>query len=188
MQLEVIEVISTRRTVFEFQDKAVESDKLEAALSAGLLAQNHHLTQPWRFVALGPETHKTVAEMYADDKLKAVAPEIQSTARAKAVQKLLSKPAIVVVSYVLQENDVARREDFAATCCAIQNIQLAAWDHGLGMQWSTNSLIRSPEVYRLLNIDPKREEMIAMLYFGYPASIPRPRSRQGLHEVLRQTP
>ena len=79
-----------------------------------------------------------------------------------------------------------RREDFAATCCAIQNIQLAAWAEGLGMQWSTNKQTRQAETYSLLQIDPAGEEIAAFLYFGYPASVPPPAARRPLEQVMRR--
>ena len=39
----------------------------------------------------------------------------------------------------LQEGDEQRRrEDYAAVCCAAQNVQLAAWAAGIGTKWSTS--------------------------------------------------
>jgi nitroreductase len=165
--MDVLDAILTRRTIKDFKPQAVPGDVLDRALAAGTWAQNHRMTQPWRFIVLGPETHRALA---AFD------------------QKLASKPAIVAVTYRLSADEEQRREDYAATCCAIQNIQLAAWAAGLGMQWSTGRTSQLPETRVLLGIDPGEEEMAGLLYFGYPSLVPKTLPRKPLEEVMRRLP
>jgi nitroreductase len=69
----------------------------------------------------------------------------------------------------------------------VQNIQLAAWAEGIGMQWSTNALTKDPATYELLGIDRDREYIIGFLYIGYPDEMPT-RQRKPLSEVLRRVP
>jgi nitroreductase len=159
------EAILTRRTIKDFKPDLVPSDALDRALSAGTWAQNHKLTEPWRFIVLGPETHRAIATID---------------------QKLATKPTIVAVTYRLNGDAVQQREDYAATCCAIQNIQLAAWADGLGMQWSTGRTAMSPQTHALLGINAGEEEMVGLLYFGYPASVPKAQPRKPLAEVVRR--
>ena len=160
------DAILTRRTIKEFTSDPVPDDVLERALTAGLWAQNHKMTEPWRFVVLGPETQKALA---GDD------------------PKLLSRPRIVAVTTVLAADDFTRREDYAAVCCAIQNIQLAAWADGVGMQWSTGRVATRPATYPILGIDPANEEIAGLLFFGYPSAVPAARPRKPLADVLRKT-
>jgi nitroreductase len=107
--------------------------------------------------------------------------------RAAGMAKFRAKPVVVIASYVLEGDEHRREEDFAATCCAIQNIQLAAWAEGVGVQWSSNALTQDPNTYTLVGIDPERERIIGFLYVGYPAEIPT-RTRRSPHEVIRQVP
>ena len=108
--------------------------------------------------------------------LRSLAPDTDNATHAKvqaaARQKILSKPLIVAVAYLLSGDTLQRREDYAATCCAIQNVQLAAWAEGLGMQWNTGKQPRQPQTYTLLGIDPAEEGIAGLLYFGYPAVVP----------------
>lgn len=164
--MNLTEAILTRRTIKEFTAAPVPDDVLERALTAGTWAQNHKMTEPWRFIVLGPETHKSLA---GDD------------------PKLLSRPRIVAVTTVLAADPFTRREDYAAVCCAIQNIQLAAWAEGVGMQWSTGRVATSPATYPILDIDPEKEEIAGLLFFGYPASVPAARPRKPLADVMRKT-
>lgn len=172
------DAIFSRRTIYRFEPDPIEPELLDEMLATGLWAQNHRLTQPWRFTVIGPKTHRALAELYADFK--------PGTNRESAAEKLLSKPRLVAVSVALAQEAQQRREDYAAACCAIQIIQLAAWARGIGMQWSTSAFTRLPATYELLGCKPEREEVIGILFFGYPAEVPKPPARKPLQEVLRR--
>ena len=169
--MELTDAIFQRRTIKDFKPDPVPPDVLERALSAGLWAQNHRLTEPWRFTVLGPETRLKLAETLPD-----------------ARGKILSKPCLVAVSQWLEGPPAQRREDYAAIACAIQNIQLAAWAEGVGMQWSSGKIIALPQTYETFAIDPAREEIVGVLFFGYPANVPAAQPRQGLAAVSRNLP
>jgi nitroreductase len=190
--MEITKAIANRRTIKDFKPDTVSDEMIEQALGAGLWAQNHHLTQPWRFTVLGKQTHRALAEIYGAMQERSLPEdctnEQRQTAREKGIAKLLSKPRLVAVGSTLAADATERREDYAAVCCAIQNIQLAAWNNGLGMQWSTGKVIAQPETYELLGIDAAQQELIGLLYFGFPAQIPAPRTRKPLAEVTRFLP
>ncbi|MBX3001366.1 MAG: nitroreductase [Caldilineaceae bacterium] len=190
--MELFDAILNRRTIKEFRPDPVPDALLEHALSAGLWAQNHRMTQPWRFLVLGTETQRVLAEAGAEAQIQSMRVDTDAATREQvrtgAVQKLMSKPRIVVVTSILSSDAFQRREDYAATCCAIQNIQLAAWGEGLGMQWSTGKQTQQPQTYHLLGIDPYAEEIVGFLYFGYPALIPIAAPRKPLAEVMRRLP
>ena len=165
--MELSTALFGRRTIKDFKADPVPADALERALTAGLWAQNHKLTEPWRFTVLGPNTHRRLADAEA---------------------KLLSKPLVVAVSQRLGGDALQQREDYGAISCAVQNIQLAAWAEGLGMQWSSGKIIRMPFLYELLGIDRQAEEIVGLLFFGYPARTPEAPSRRPLSEVTRHLP
>jgi nitroreductase len=189
--MDVYEAIRARRTIAKFRPEAVPADELERLLTAGIWAPNHHLTEPWRFVILGPETRQKLAGRYAElrmDKAPAEATERRARIREDSLRKFLAIPAIVVVAAAQDGDEQRRREDYAATCAAIQNIQLAAWAAGIGVKWSTAAVIHDQMAYDLLDIDPERFEIIALLYIGYPAEIPNRERKRPIEEVIRHTP
>jgi nitroreductase len=165
--MNVNEAIRTRRTIKEFKPQPVPADMLDRVLAAGTLAQNHRLTEPWRFRVLGEQTHAALAAIDA---------------------KMATKPAIVAVTCVLQGDAFQRKEDYAAVACAVQNIQLAAWAEGVGMQWGTGRTAMAPETAHLLGIDAQSEEMVGLLFFGYPAVVPPSARRKPLSEVAQRLP
>lgn len=190
--MDISNAIFHRRTIKDFEHKPVTDEIIEQALNAGLWAQNHHVTQPWRFTILGPQTHHALAEIYGTMQAQLLpencSDEQRQAAREKGMAKLLSKPRLVAVGSTLAEDATQQREDYAAVCCAIQNIALMAWSIGLGMQWSTGKVIAQPETYRLLGIDAAQQEIIGLLYFGFPAQIPAARVRKPLSEVTHFLP
>jgi nitroreductase len=130
-----------------------------------LWAQNHRLTQPWRFTILGPQTQSRLARDFP---------------------KIAAKPVVVAVSCLRNTDAEIEREDYAATACAIQNIGLQAWDLGLGMQWSSGKMATGAHLFELLEIDSEREWMVGLLFFGYAMEVPAPKTRRPLSEVCRR--
>lgn len=163
--MELFQAIHARRTIKDFTSESVPPELLMRALEAGLWAQNHRMTQPWRFALLGPQTRAALTQFFP---------------------KVPSKPAIVAVSCLKSDGGEQEREDYAAVSCAIQNIQLAAWSLGLGMQWSSGRAATGPNNYSILDIDPDRETLVGLLLFGFPERVPDAPARQPLDEVLRR--
>ena len=165
--MELSKAIKERRTIKDFTDQPVPDELLEQSLEAGLWAQNHRLTQPWRFAILGEQTKAQLAQTFP---------------------KISAKPAVVAVSCLKSDGGEQEREDYAAVACAIQNIQLEAWDLGLGMQWSSGKAATGPHLYELLQLDPDKESLVGLLLFGFPLEVPPARARRPLAEVTRRFP
>lgn len=188
--MDVIEAIHTRRTIARFQPNPVPAEVVSRLLAMGIWAPNHHLTEPWRFVVMGPETQRQIAERYAElrmDKAPADAIDRRARIREESVRKFLAFPTVVAVATIQEGDEQRRREDFAATCCAIQNIQLAAWAEGIGVKWSTAAVIHDPLAYELLSLNPEQLDIIAFLYIGYPAEVPIRDRKQSLDVVITYT-
>lgn len=88
--MQLFDAILTRRTIKDFKPEPVPDAVLERALSAGLWAQNHRMTQPWRFVVLGPETHRALAEAGTEAQLQSMRADTDAATRAGASLTLLS--------------------------------------------------------------------------------------------------
>lgn len=185
----VRDLIRNRRTIYDFKPDPLPADAVENLLEAAIWAPNHHFTEPWRFTLVGQQTRLALAECYRQiqiEKANAKAPDTAEACGEKGYAKLMSKPTIVVVSCVQDGDEQRRREDYAATCCAMQNVQLAAWEAGIGVQWSTGALTRRAKTYEMLDIDPDNEYIIGFFYMGYAEKVPRAR-RRPLGECLRRT-
>jgi nitroreductase len=188
--MDVLEAIRTRRTIFKFKSGGVAKDAIEKIFEAGLWAPNHHLTEPWRFVVIGEETKEILAQrnsvIQEANAAEVASDEARKTLKKAGYAKFMSKPTIIAVACLQDGDEVKNREDYAATCCTMQNVQLAAWAEGVGMQWSTGPITLEEDTYKLLRIDSEKEYIIGFFYTGYPDEIPEPR-RKPLEEVMSWT-
>ena len=163
--MELFEAIHSRRTVKDFAPQSVPDDLLMRALEAGVWAQNHRLSQPWKFAVMGPQSKSRFGEYFP---------------RAAGIA------AIVAVTCAKNDDAEIEREDYAACACAIQNIGLAAWDLGLGMQWSSGRAARDARTAEIIGMDESKEMLVGLLFLGFPAEIPAAKGRKSLDEVLRR--
>ena len=184
------DAIRSRRTVFQFKPGPVPRDVLTEILEAGTWSPNHHLTEPWRFTVVGPEMKATLADRYsAIQQAKCApgtAPEHIAAAGEKGKAKWNSKPTVVFVSVVLAGDEQRQREDTASVSCAMLNMQLAGWELGVGMQWSTGPITIERNTYDLLGVDPDSEYIVGLCYMGYPAEVGTS-TRRPVADVTRWT-
>ena len=147
-------------------------------LEAARWAPNHRLTFPWRFFVLekGGPGRARVAELSRewtyDNNPQLPEPKRTQTALA-AAQEVLDSPAFVYAYALPGPNEEVTRENYAAVCIAVQNLQLAAIAEGLAVGWSTGKPARHPGLPAALGADPSWQ-LVAALFIGYPAVEPRP--------------
>ena len=183
--MDVIEAIHTRSSVKSFKPEPVTDEEIETLLEAAVRAPNHRLTEPWRFYVLRGEAKRRFAELRREQKARTFedpeAPEIEK-ALAKAYEDAASAAAIIVVTTAVADDPVMRDEDYAATCCAIQNMLLAAVSLGLGTYWRTGLL--DPRLHDLMGADAD-ERIVGTIFLGYPAEEPEPKPRTPASEKTR---
>jgi nitroreductase len=165
------ELAHARRTHKAFGPEPVAPETLLELLAVAALAPTHHLTQPWRFRVLGPETLAA---------LKAAAGE-------KEAAKLDRAPTLVVASALLGADLVQDEEDVCATAAAIQLVLLAATERGLATYWRTPGVVRTRAGREALGIPPG-ERVLGLLHFGTPAREPAPRERAPVERYVEFLP
>ncbi len=177
------ELLRSRRTINTFRPEVPSAEIIRQALDLARWVPNHHLTEPWRFYWLGGETAQAIAKLNAD---LIAAKKGQTAAQAK-LANWLAKPGWLVVTQVRSDDPLQHHEDYAACCCAIHSIMLYLWSHGIGSKWSTGPVIRDPRFYDLIWVDPDSEEVVGLLWYGYPAETPQT-PRRPLNELLIELP
>lgn len=169
-------VILNRRTIYKFLDKEVSNHIVQKALTAASNAPCHKHTHPWKFYSIGNKSRDLMIpkiSKLAEMKAKKRKSDNIKESVDRAVKKIVSAPVLFAVTSKLNPNDPFReKEDFAATVCALHNMVLSFWANGVGSHWSTGSITRTDEVYRILNIDGQKEEIIGFIKAGYPKKIP----------------
>ena len=185
------DLLLTRRTINDFESELPSNweSAIEKAVEAAIYAPNHKRTEPWRFHLLGPEAIENVCRLNAD----IVTKNKGEAAGAKKLDRWLAMPGWLVVTCVQSEGSDANamqdpmglaREDYAACCCAVQNLSLSLHSSGLGTKWTTGP-VNFDEGFRGAANIPSNEYVVGTIWFGKAAKQPKsPPKRLGVNDVL----
>lgn len=169
--MSLLELAAARRTHKEFAPEPVDRETLLELLDTARFAPNHHLTQPWRFRVLGPETLAQLKE-------RAGEPETKKLDRA---------PTLVVASAELSGELVQDEEDVCATAAAIMLVLLAATERGLASYWRTPAILRTARGRAAIGI-ADGERVLGLLHLGAPAREPAARERASVSTYVEFLP
>jgi len=181
--MNVYDAIYSRRDVRHFRPDPVPAEILVRLLDAAHHAGSVGFMQPWNFLVIrGREVRRQVQEVFAHENHRAAGQYDGARAelyRTLKLQGILDAPLNLAVTCdrsrrgpaVLGRNTV-RDTDLYSTCCAIQNLWLAARAEGIGVGWV--SILDLDAVKTLLGI-PRDILLVAYLCVGYPQEFrPRP--------------
>jgi nitroreductase len=172
--MELEQAIQTRRTHKAFGSEPVAPEVLEQLFELARWAPNHHLTNPWRFRVLGPETLARLKE-------------IAETDNPGSAGKLDRAPTLIVASVHREGDAIQRDEDLLAGAVAAYLVLLAAHGRGLAGYWRTVPFLDSPVARGALALDP-RELPIGLLHLGAPRQEQRVPERAPASAFVRYTP
>jgi nitroreductase len=163
----LLDLAAQRRTHKAFGPNPVPRETLLEILTAARFAPTHHMTEPWRFRVLGPETLRALKEIAGE----------------KEAAKLDRAPTLVVATAALTGDLVQDEEDVCATAAAIELVLLAATERGLATYWRTPHVLRTRPGRGAVGIPPT-ERFLGLLHFGTPAREPAPRERQPVESYV----
>lgn len=106
-----------------FGERSVTAEQVLELLEEAVWAPNHHLREPWRFIWVGKDYRGQLEdELY---------PSTHSELRAL----IREAPVCLIVASPVPQDPRDAKDDFAAVCCLIQNLQILVSASGLGMNW-----------------------------------------------------
>jgi len=162
--------IRTRRTHKAFGPREVDPRTLEELVELARWAPNHHLTNPWRFRALGPGTRARLMELAEAE-------------QPGAALKLQRAPTLLLLSVIQTGDEVQDREDLLSGAVAAYIVLLAAHARGLAGYWRTLGLLDDPRARALLDLGAE-EAPVGLLYLGDPVQEQRVPGRAPPAEIL----
>jgi nitroreductase len=165
MQLD--DAIRGRRTHKSFDPEPVARELLDELLELARWAPNHHLTQPWRFRVLGPESLA----------------RLKDAAGPAEAPKLDRAPILVVASVALTGAQQQDEEDLCAAAAAIYAVLLGAHAHGLAGYWRTPAVLRVAGGREAVGI-PDGERVLGLIHLGRPRTAPAPAERRPVQDYV----
>jgi nitroreductase len=167
-------VLRGRRSIDLFQPEPIGTSEVLEAIDCARWAPNHRLTEPWRFYLIGKQTAAGVIDLAAE--LDAAAKgERAGVARRARLQGI---PGFFVLTSRVSEDRLLEREDYAACCCAAQNLMLYLWACGIGVKWTTGGITRHERFYEQLCIDSAKEIVVGFFWYGWPKVVPAQKRRE----------
>lgn len=172
-------VLRERRSIDLFSSDTVHVDTLLAAIEVARWAPNHRLTEPWRFYVLGQAARRAVIDLAAELEIAAKGERAGSVRRAR----LEGVPGMFVLTSLRSDDTLVERENYAACCCAAQNLMLYLWRQGIGVKWTTGGITRQQRFYDLLGIGASEESVVGFFWYGVPKVIPT-QKRRPVEEIV----
>jgi len=169
--VDVGDAIRSRRTHKQYGAGPLDEAELRDLIDLARYAPNHHLTQPWRFRVLGPETRG----------------QIEAAAGPKEAMKLRRAPTLVLATATLSGDPLTDEEDLHATAAAVYAVLLGATERGLASYWRTPACFAEAPVRELLGLSAG-ERVVALIHLGPPVSEPPAKERLALTEILTFLP
>ena len=169
--MDVDDAIRMRRTHKQYGPTPVDPETLASVLELARWAPNHHLTQPWRFRVLGPETRARLERACGD----------------KETAKLRRAPTLVLATALLSGDPHTDEEDLLSTACAIYAILLGATARGLASYWRTPAALEEPGARGVLGLEPN-ERVVGLIHLGSRVSDPPVKERPPLEALVETLP
>ena len=76
------------------------------------------------------------------------------------------------------DDELLTLEDYAATCCAVQNLQLSFAADGVGTKWTSGDIQRTPEFEKIVGVDAQRERVVGVVWYGFADGDAKPAKRK----------
>ncbi len=188
MTTTALDALHGRRSIRQFNARAVTRDEIETLLAAAIAAPNHRLTQPWRFYVLGPEARRAYGMALGNRKAKKIEDTVAADRmRNNVADEHMALPLMIAVAVAEDANPEIREEDLSATMMAIQNIAIAAVVLGLGTHIKTGAVMQDPAARAAAGIR-EGERIVALVNVGEPTSVPPAKERKTAESLTTWLP
>lgn len=158
--LTLIDAVLSRRSIRNYEKKEIPNEVLDQILEAGRLAPSAANKQPWHFVVVTDEEIKREL--------------------SKGLFSRFIKDAPLTIVGCAHKDRIAGRWSVISTTIALQNMVIAAWALGVGSCWI--GAFGEDKVRKLLSI-PDRYHVVAVIPFGYPTKIPKPKRKKSIDKI-----
>ncbi|MFC7321977.1 nitroreductase family protein [Halobacillus campisalis] len=180
--LDIIEAIKERRSIHEFSPKRIEESILQEIFNIASWAPNHRMKQPWQVLLFQESGSDDYASLVIESYVRNGLTEGYSADKTERMMKGIKKFLVEIPHHALiymekDMDDHKYEEDYAAVCAFIQNVQLAAWAHKIGVLWTSSPYIHDKKFIEGIGLNSDQHKIVGVLQMGYPKKIPRAKNR-----------
>lgn len=189
--MELKDAIYGRRSVRKYKPDAIPHALLEEILQAACMAPSGVNLQPWYFVVIeSPEKVKEYTDLMSRScggfrsALEARFPDHPEVVEETItfMSTMGGAPVIVLAFFNKPSFNQVKKSDAAlqSVAAALQNLQLMAWDRGIGSCWMSAAFAMGVDRTLEQTYAPDKGQFIAAVSLGYPDQEPKaPRRKDG---------
>ncbi|WP_445668093.1 nitroreductase family protein [Paenibacillus sp. FSL H3-0333] len=178
----LIRTIRDRRTIQEFNGMPIARSTLLNLLDNAVWAPFHSKKEPWRFILFTGEGRTIFADAILKTRPEAFVQQFGAQIHDTYCRRI---PVHLIVIMHSALPPKAWEEALAATAALIQNIQLLAWEQGIGVVWKTTAFNEDSSFRSAAGVTPN-EKIVGTLHMGYfdPQDKPAPKPRTAAVDLL----
>ncbi|MCM1044236.1 MAG: nitroreductase family protein [Candidatus Gastranaerophilales bacterium] len=190
-------VITERRSIRKYTDKAVSREDLSKIVQAGILAPSAKNRQPWKYIVFtGNSKDHLLNEMekglLREKNGKKLLPKSQTNLpdAFHTLEIMREAPVLIMVEnhngsspYQNIDSDARVTEicDTLSIGASIQNMLLTATELGYGTLWIANTCFAYNELVDYMGISG---QLVGAVLLGHPNEHPNPRPRKNIKDVV----
>lgn len=187
--MNTMEAIRLRRSIRKYKSDPVSDDLIRQVLQAGILAPSGSNRQPWHFYIVKENrrdemitvmNHQIEEHRLRGDKLGSSENSTRIMSQAPVTIFIFNPQYENHSKSFSQKENLRNVVDVQSVGAAIQNMNLAAVELGLGVLWICDVFQAYDELCSWLG---ETHQMVAALSLGYADESPDPRPRKSLDEV-----
>lgn len=174
--MNILKTIKERRSTVAFQRTEIDTAILMEIFTYGSYAPTHYMTEAWRIKLFQKEgkqhlvtaimnSYKRIGMLPAKDSLKA-----KKTWDAIA-NFLMKIPHHALIYYEKPQDPIRNEEEYSSIAAFIQNCQLAAWEHEIGVLWTIAPYMYDEKFIEEIGLNPNKHKIAAVLQIGYPEKV-----------------
>lgn len=189
-EIDLNHIIQSRRTILDYKPDKIDRNILLELFQIASYAPNHHMKEPWKIRLYEDEARSQFGEKIVDSYirlglLKTLDGNKLKKARTSYDKFFRSVPHHALF-YMEKEDDGGYLDDenYAAICAFIQNLQLAAWNLGIGTMWTAKATLLDDVFIKEIGLSPASHRLVAVVQMGYPNKIPKAKNRSLVNDTI----
>ncbi|MDA8105462.1 MAG: nitroreductase [Nitrospiraceae bacterium] len=163
--MDILDIITSRRSIRKFEERKVSEDLLEKVLEAGRWAPSGLNNQPWRFAVI------------RDKKIR------EEMSGLTHYSRVVKAADILIAVFMDSASGYHRVKDAQSIGACMQNMLLEAHALGLGAVWLGEIIKSDVQIRQLLGLGAELE-LMAVMALGHPAESLGPTTRKAMKDLI----
>lgn len=183
--MDVLQAIKARRSTLAFKKDEIHIDVLKKIFTYASYAPTHYMREAWRiklFQGLGKKNFvDAIIKSYQRSGMLSATNKSSSEAIAGFLQDI---PHHALIYFEKRDDPIRNEEEYSSIAAFIQNAQLAAWAHDIGMLWTITPYMHDVAFIEDIGLDPEKHKISAVLQIGYPEKVTRAKGRSPVETFM----